>query len=212
MIAHPEVQRRAQVELDSVVGRSRVPSFSDVPSLAYIQAIVKEVLRWRPPLPFSVPHSTTEDDWYKGMFIPKGTICLPNLWQCHHDPASYGDDAAMFNPGRFLDSCGKNIPGPAETRAEGHVMFVFGKRICIGNHVANDSLFIFIAMTLWAMNLERVWDQERKEISLDTDSFFDTASWCERSAFILSFSARSVAGQLNTDASSPLDFPKHSPY
>ena len=174
MIAHPEVQRCAQVELDSVVGRSRVPTFSDVSSLPYIQAIVKEVLRWRPPLPFSVPHCTTEDDWYNGMFIPKGTICLPNPWKCHHDPASYGSDAARFNPGHFLDFCGKIIPGPAETRGEGRVMFGFGKRTCIGNHVANDSLFIFIAMTLWAMNLERVWNQEGKETSLDTDSFFDT--------------------------------------
>jgi cytochrome P450 len=80
----------------------------------------------------------------------------------------------MFNPGRFLDSCGKIIPGPAETRGEGHVTFGFGKRTCIGHHVANDSLFIFIATTLWAKNLERVWDQEGKEIPLDTDSFFDT--------------------------------------
>ncbi len=63
MIAHPEVQRCAQVELDSVVGHSRVPTFSDVLSLLYIQAILKEVLRWRPPLPVSVPHSMTEDDW-----------------------------------------------------------------------------------------------------------------------------------------------------
>ena len=108
------------------------------------------------------------------MFIPKGTICLPNLWQCHHDPASYGDDAAMFNPGRFLNPSGKIIPGPAETHGEGHVTFGFGKRTCIGHHVANDSLFIFIATTLWAKNLERVWDQEGKEIPLDTDSFFDT--------------------------------------
>jgi cytochrome P450 len=173
MITHPEVQRRAQAELYSVVGRSRVPSFSEVSSLPYIQAMVKDVLRWQPPLPFSVRHSTTEDDWYKGMFIPKGMICLPNPWECHHDPASYGDDAARFNPGRFLDPSGKIIPRPAETRGEGPVTFGFGKRTCIGNHVANDSLFIFIATALWAMNLERVWDREGKEILLDTNSFFD---------------------------------------
>ncbi len=100
MITQPEIQKRAQAELDAVVGRSRTPAFSDFSSLPYVQAIVKEVLRWRPPLPLSIPHSTTEDDWYDGMFIPKGTICLPNLWLCHHDPAFYGPDAAMFNPGR----------------------------------------------------------------------------------------------------------------
>jgi cytochrome P450 len=173
MVAHPEYQRRAQAELDTVVGRSRVPTFSDISSLQYIQAMVKEVLRWRPPLPFSIPHSTTEDDWYDGMFIPKGTTCVPNLWPCHHDPTAYGDDAASFNPGRFLDSFGKVTPGPAETRGEGHGSYGFGKRSCIGNHVANDAFFIFMATLLWAMNLERVCDNEGKEIPLDTESFFD---------------------------------------
>ncbi|KAI9444596.1 cytochrome P450 [Lactarius indigo] len=47
MIAYPEVQKRAHIELDTVVGRSRIPTFSDAPSLPYIQAIVKETLRWR---------------------------------------------------------------------------------------------------------------------------------------------------------------------
>ena len=174
MVAHPEYQRRAQAELDTVVGRSRVPTFSDISSLPYIQAMVKEVLRWRPPLPFSIPHCTTEDDWYDGMFIPKGTTCVPNLWPCHHDPTAYGDDAASFNPGRFLDSFGKVTSGPAETRGEGHGTYGFGKRSCIGNLVANDALFIFMATSLWALSLERAYDDEGKEILVDTESFFDT--------------------------------------
>ena len=74
----------------------------------------------------------------------------------------------------ILQASGKIIPGPGETHGEGNVTFGFGKRTCIGNHVANDSLFIFIATTLWAMNLERVSDEQGKEILLDTDSFFDT--------------------------------------
>ena len=52
MLAYPEVQKRAQEELDAVVGRSRVPTFADMPHLPYITAIVKEVLRWRPPAPY----------------------------------------------------------------------------------------------------------------------------------------------------------------
>jgi cytochrome P450 len=72
MVAHPKFQKRAHAELDEVVGRSRTPNFSDAPNLPYIQAIIKEVLRWRASLPLGVPHSTTEDDWYYGMFIPKG--------------------------------------------------------------------------------------------------------------------------------------------
>ena len=52
-------------------------------------------------------HSRIGDDWYGGVFIPKGTIRLANLWQCSHNPALYGDDAANFNPGRFLDEHGR---------------------------------------------------------------------------------------------------------
>ncbi|KAH9081428.1 cytochrome P450 [Lactarius deliciosus] len=174
MIAHPEVQKRAHIELDAVVGRSRAPTFSDAPNLPYIQVIVKEVLRWRPALPFSLPHSTTEDDWYNGMFIPKGTICLTNLLQCHRDPSSYGDDAANFRPERFLGTHGEIIPGPAETHEEGHSTYGIGKRACVGKHVANESLFIYIATALWALTLERVRGEDGNEVPLDVEAFVDT--------------------------------------
>ena len=171
MITNPEIQKRAQAELDAVVGRTRIPAFSDASSLPYVHATVKEVLRWRPPLPLSIPHCTTEDDWYDGMFIPKGTICLPNLWLCHHDQALYGDDAAMFNPGRFLDANGKIVTGPPEARDDGHSTYGFGRRACPGKHVANDSLFIFIATVLWASTFERAHGRDGKETPLDTNSF-----------------------------------------
>ena len=51
MVAFPEVQRKAQEEIDEVVGRSRMPTFADRDHLPYIRAIVKEVLRWRPAAP-----------------------------------------------------------------------------------------------------------------------------------------------------------------
>ena len=51
MTLYPEVQRRAQAELDAVVGPHRLPNFSDQPSLPYVDAIVKETLRWNPVVP-----------------------------------------------------------------------------------------------------------------------------------------------------------------
>jgi len=174
MVARPDVQKRAQAELDAVVGRARPPTFSDASNLSYIQAIVKETLRWRPSLPLGVPHNTNEDVWYDGVFIPKGTMCIANLWQCHHDPAFYGDDAAKFNPERFLDAHGRLLSGPAETRDEGHSTYGFGRRACVGKHLANDSLFITIATVLWAANLERIRDQNGKEVTPDTETFVDT--------------------------------------
>ncbi|KAH8997761.1 cytochrome P450 [Lactarius hatsudake] len=173
MIAHPEVQKRAHIELDTIVGRSRTPTSSDAPNLPYIQAMVKEVLRWRPALPFSLPHSTTEDDWYNGVFIPKGTTCLTNLMQCHRDPA-YGENAVNFRPERFLGANGEILPGPAEMREEGHSTYGFRKRACMGKHVANESLFIYIAMSLWALTFEPAHDKDGNEVPFDAHVFVDT--------------------------------------
>lgn len=66
MVVYPEVQARAQAELDSVVGRDRVPTFEDLSNLPYICAMVKEALRWRPVDPLGLPHRSSEDDWYEG--------------------------------------------------------------------------------------------------------------------------------------------------
>jgi len=66
MITHPEVQAKAQAELDSVVGRGRLPSFADQPDLIYCGAVVREILRWRTVIAGGLAHATTEDDWYNG--------------------------------------------------------------------------------------------------------------------------------------------------
>ena len=80
MAINPEVQRRAQEELDNIVGKTRLPTFDDMQSLPYIRAIVKECLRWAPSSPLAIPHLSLEDDVYKGYFIPKGTVLLTNIW------------------------------------------------------------------------------------------------------------------------------------
>ncbi|KAI9457102.1 cytochrome P450 [Lactarius psammicola] len=161
--ALPGVQRRAQAELGTAVGRSRVPTFLDAPNLPYIQPLVKEVLRWHPALPFALLHITTEDDWYHGMFIPKGTLVLTNLWHCNHESSSYSDDAKDFRPGRYLDANSETIPGPAEMHEDGHGIYGFGRRACAEKLLANDSLFIYTATGLWAATFERVRDLDRKE-------------------------------------------------
>ena len=95
---HPEVVKLAQKELDEVTGGDRLPDFSDMPQLPYISAIVKEVLRWRPPTPIgkSSPSGllhvkwaeaasggvrrVMEDDVYNGQLIPAGTTMMSNTW------------------------------------------------------------------------------------------------------------------------------------
>ena len=80
MAANPDVQKRAQEELDSVIGLGRLPTLEDKPSLPYISALIKECLRWRSVVPLSVPHVLTEDDEYKGYYLPKGSLVISNIW------------------------------------------------------------------------------------------------------------------------------------
>ena len=79
MSLYPEVQRKAQAELDAVVGPNRLPDFEDRDALVYVNAIIKEALRWQNVLPFVLPHMSLEDDEYRGYFIPAGTLLIPNV-------------------------------------------------------------------------------------------------------------------------------------
>jgi cytochrome P450 len=94
---YPEVQKRAQKEIDEVVGFGRLPDFNDRPQLVYLEALIMELLRWHQPAPFGlsnfpwpdstrlihhvgIAHSASEDDVYEGYFIPKGTVVIGNIW------------------------------------------------------------------------------------------------------------------------------------
>ena len=80
MALYPEVQKKAQQELDAVVGGERLPDFSDRQSLPYINALVKELLRWHPATPMGVPHRILADDEYNGHIIPAGATIFVNMW------------------------------------------------------------------------------------------------------------------------------------
>ena len=80
MTLNPHVLRRAQEELDRVVGRDRLPDFSDQVDLPYTSAIVKEVLRWGCPVPIGLVKRVMLDDTYKGYSIPAGTTVVDNIW------------------------------------------------------------------------------------------------------------------------------------
>ena len=172
MLAYPETQARAHAELDAVIGRTRLPTFADYQHLPYIRAMVKEVLRWRPITPI-VAHRSTEDDWYEGMFIPKGTLCLANLWGMGRDPEIFGKNTGDFDPARYLDASGCVVPGVFDLKKEGHFTYGFGSRICVGRHMADNSLFMNIAILLWAMKIERKRDASGWIRPLDVDGWVD---------------------------------------
>ena len=199
MLAYPETQARAQAELDAIVGRARPPTFADYPHLPYIRAMVMEALRWRTSVPMAV-HRSTEDDWYEGMYIPKGTVCIANVWHMNHDPEIYGENAMHFDPARHLDANGDIPSGPSDNK-EGHSSYGFGRRRCTGRHLANNSLFINIAILLWAAKIERKKDASGQFAPLDVDGFVD------RGIVVLAYSPSLSVFDINLDYSAGFRLP-----
>ncbi|TCD70035.1 hypothetical protein EIP91_005287 [Steccherinum ochraceum] len=164
MIHHPHMMKKAQEQIDRVVGRDRMPGFSDRPHLPYIRALVREILRWRPAGPMGIPRRAAEDDWYEGYFIPKGSILISNIWATNRDPALY-TDPEEFIPERHLDPTETIDFAPENTHNLGHTSFGFGRRGCVGVTFASQSLFINIAQLLWAFDVKKAFDADGNEIT-----------------------------------------------
>ncbi|KAH8118942.1 cytochrome P450 [Phellopilus nigrolimitatus] len=162
MVLNPEVQRRAQEEIDRVVGIDRLPTFEDKEYLPYVNAICKESLRWQPVTPLGGPRATTQDDVYKGYVIPGGTTVIANQWLFLHDPEEY-PDPSMFRPERFIPTVEN---GHKVARDPAKVAFGFGRRrICSGRYMAMNSIFIAAVSILATYDIRRAVDKDGKPIT-----------------------------------------------
>ncbi|OBZ77169.1 O-methylsterigmatocystin oxidoreductase [Grifola frondosa] len=150
MTCFPDIQKKAQHEIDTVVGSDRLPVFADRERLPYINAICLEVLRWNPIATLGIPHCLSEDDVHDGYFLPKGTIVFANIWHFAHDPATY-TNPMEFNPERFVPSSDK--PAEQDPRT---MVFGFGRRICPGLNFADASIFVSCAMILAVFQISKV--------------------------------------------------------
>ncbi|KAL1711116.1 cytochrome P450 [Schizophyllum commune] len=147
MTLHPEVQERAQAEIDTVIGRgAKLPEIRDRDRLPYVEALCKEVLRYHPPGPCGLPHASTQDDVQDGYLIPKESTIIPNIWleKMSRDAAVY-TDAHKFDIERFL--------GPTPEQDPREYVYGFGRRVCPGRLMADTSIFVTIAVCLTLFNI-----------------------------------------------------------
>ncbi|KAF8123446.1 cytochrome P450 [Boletus edulis] len=161
ILQHPEVQERAQVEIDAVVGTDRLPNFDDRPNLPYVEAILLETLRMYAVAPLGLPHATTDDDNYEGFFIPKGSTLVANIWAIYHNEDVY-PEPDVFKPERFF--VGGKLRGDKSTESLG---FGFGRRVCPGRYNADNSVWIAIVLILCAFKIAKARGEQGEELDFE---------------------------------------------
>jgi len=147
MIHHPEIRKKVQAELSSVVEPDRLPCTDDMPLLPYTRATIYEVMRRSTVVPMGTTHATDRTVELEGHLIPKNTHVIPLLHGVHMDPEVW-DQPEEFRPERFLTEEGK-LHKPK------HFMpFGAGQRMCLGDKLAEMELQLFFSSLLHVYDLE----------------------------------------------------------
>ncbi|KAJ7859589.1 cytochrome P450 [Mycena leptocephala] len=167
MSTHPDIQKQAQDEIDHIVGRDRLLTIDDQKALPYVTALLKEILRWAPVAPLGLKHRVTKDDIYNGYRIPKGATITANIWAITHDGDLY-PNPFVFDPTRHL--------GETPQRDPFDFVFGYGRRVCPGAALAEESLFLAVSNILAAFNIYKALDAEGKDVepSVEWRSFIVT--------------------------------------
>ncbi|KAG2069085.1 cytochrome P450 [Suillus decipiens] len=147
MVLYPDVQKRAQGEIDSVTA-----------SLPYVESVLRETFRWNPVTPLGIPHATSSDDTYDGYFIPKGATVICNIWAMSRDEVRY-PNASRFMPERFLD-----VDGALTDDDPAGYIFGFGRRGCAGRYTADASMWAAIVTILATVEFSSAKDEQGKAI------------------------------------------------
>ncbi|XP_021364056.1 cytochrome P450 2J2-like isoform X2 [Mizuhopecten yessoensis] len=106
LLHYRDIQDRLRQEIDQVIGRSRMPSISDKQNMPFFEAFIVEVLRHANIAPLALPHGSACDTMFRGFFIPRGSILVPNLDSILNDPKLFSCPET-FCPSRFIDDDGK---------------------------------------------------------------------------------------------------------
>ncbi|KIP09976.1 hypothetical protein PHLGIDRAFT_66583 [Phlebiopsis gigantea 11061_1 CR5-6] len=158
MVLYPDVQKKAQRELDYVIGVDRMPRLSDLSRLPYMNALCLEVHRWNPATPLGIPHRSSEDNFFQGYYIPRGSLLLVNIWHILRDPDVY-PEPLTFKPERFLLQDGK-IP----ERDPRSAVFGFGRRSCPGVNLAEATLFVMCATILSVFDITKAVEDGKEVV------------------------------------------------
>ena len=145
---NPEVQKKAQEEIQKIVGSDSKVLLKDRQNLPYVQAMIMDLIRISDIHPIGVMHSPSEDTLIAGFQVPKGTFVIPNFHKVHHDPEFWEHPDELY-PEHWLDSNGNFSPNH-----EGFLSFGTGKRRCPGHDIALMELFLFLTNLMQKFTFE----------------------------------------------------------
>ncbi|KAK4320405.1 hypothetical protein Pmani_008714 [Petrolisthes manimaculis] len=149
-IKHPDVQHKLHEEIDSVFPKGTLPYYHERNKLPYLEATMHEIHRIATMAPMAAAHVSSQDTYFHGYSIPKGTIIVPFLECCHNNPLVW-ENPDQFNPGRFL-----NPDGTFNTRREGFIAFGTGRRACVGENIARVEVFVLLVALLQNFTFTKV--------------------------------------------------------
>ncbi|KAF4605482.1 hypothetical protein EYR40_004266 [Pleurotus pulmonarius] len=133
MTCYPEVQSKAQDEIDRVLRSDQLPL---------------------PITPAGIPHAASHDTQYNGFVIPEGSIIFMNIWGVFHDPELF-DDPESFNPERYiLSEFGTKVGADTEGFRDS-LPFGAGRRICPGMDMASRNIAMNAINLLWAFRFSK---------------------------------------------------------
>ncbi|CAI9097406.1 OLC1v1033826C1 [Oldenlandia corymbosa var. corymbosa] len=168
MLHKPSIFKKAQDEMDQVIGRDRRLTEADIPKLPYLQAICKEAFRKHPSTPLNLPRIASQPCEVSGYYIPKNTRLSVNIWAIGRDPNIW-ENPMDFNPERFLNGPDAKV----ETQGKDFKLIPFGagRRICAGYRMG----IVMVEYILGSLVHSFDWKLPATEVELNMDETFGLA-------------------------------------
>lgn len=164
---NPDIFHKAQEEVDRVLG-DRALEEKHLPQLKYVEACIRETLRYQGPIGGFMVHPL-KDTVVGGRYqISKETSIQVILKGVHHDRKVWGEDADVFNPERFLNGGYESLP------SNSWKPFGNGRRSCIGRAFAEQEMLMVVALLLQRFQIEMAdphYDLRKRPQPLSLDTY-----------------------------------------
>ena len=168
LLTHPDCMQKLRAELDAVVGRSRVVGEPDVAQMPYLQAVLKETLRLRPPAVIA-HREAVEPIRVRGYTLPAGTSVFCNIYSIGRDAAGW-EHPLEFRPERFMPGGAGEGVDPKGQRPQ-LMPFGSGRRACPGMGLAMQAGPAFLAALVQCFD----WEVPNPPLDMEEEAGLVTA-------------------------------------